>query len=230
MLRSAKEAEVGSRKGEKAALMREMAERGEFAPKLPARVGRKPPVTPTVELLREACDRFSKGETLRSICLDDRMPDRTNLWRFTLTNPEFEEMWATAKALHAELLMEQTGPIADREVIGPDGRHDAGAVQRDRLRIEQRHMRAASLDPARWGKQSTQVIVGDADRPVVTKTTLSPLEVTLGIRALLLANERSMGLLVDETRTDQERLAAVVSSGKPMTPALYEALNPEDEP
>jgi hypothetical protein len=162
---------MGKARGTKAALMREMAERGEFAPKLPARVGRKPPVTPTVELLREACERFSKGETLKSICLDDRMPDRTNLWRFTLTNPEFEEMWATAKALHAELLMEETGAIADREVLGPDGRHDSGAVQRDKLRIEQRHLRAASLDPQRWGRTTT--VKGDADNPIVVQQEVS---------------------------------------------------------
>jgi hypothetical protein len=220
---------VGSRKGEKAALMREMRERGEFAPKLPARVGRKPPVTPTVELLREACERFSKGETLTAICRDAHMPDRTNLYRFTLTDPQYEEQWATAKAMHAERLMEETGPIADRQVIGPDGRHDSGAVQRDKLRIEQRHMRAAALDPARWGRKTEQTIVGDADRPVTMKTTLAPVEVMLGIRALLVANERAMGLLTDESRSDRERLAAVVSSGKPVSPALYEILNEEDD-
>jgi hypothetical protein len=63
----------------------------------------------------------------------------------------------------------------------------------------------------------------------VTKTTLAPLEITLGIRALLLANERAMGLLADESRTDQERLAAITTSGKPVSPALYEILNGDDD-
>jgi hypothetical protein len=157
------------------------------------------------------------------------MPDRTNLWRFTLTDPRYEEMWEHAKRLHAEALMNQTGMIADREVVGPDGRHDAGAVQRDKLRIEQRHMRAAALDPARWGRKTEQTIVGDADRPVTMKTTLAPIEVVVGIRALLTANERAMGLLTDESRSDRERLAAIVSSGKPVSPALYEILNEEDD-
>jgi hypothetical protein len=136
--------------------MREMAAAGEFAPKLPRRtpvVGHRPRIPATVELLREACERFSKGETLSAICLDAHMPDRTCLWRFTLTDPQYEQLWGAAKAMHAEHLMDQTGPIADREVIGPDGRHDSGAVPRDKLRIEQRHMRAAALDPARWGPE-----------------------------------------------------------------------------
>jgi hypothetical protein len=223
---------MGSRKGEKAAMMRQMGEEGAFAPKLPSRVprvGPKPRIAATVELMREACERFSKGETLSAICLDAHMPDRTCLWRFTLTDPQYEQMWAAAKAMHAEHLMDQTGPIADREVIGPDGRHDPGAVQRDKLRIEQRHMRAAALDPQRWGKQSTQTLVGDPDRPITMKTTLAPVEVMLGIRALLIANERAMGLLTDESLTDRERLAAITTSGKPVSPALYEILNEEDD-
>jgi hypothetical protein len=75
------------------------------------------------------------------------------------------------------------------------------------------------------GRKTEQTIVGDADRPVVTRTTLAPVEVMLGIRALLVANERAMGLLTDESRTDRERLAAITTSGKLVSPALYEILN-----
>jgi hypothetical protein len=46
---------------------------------------------------------------------------------------------------------------------------------------------------------------------------------------LLTANQRAMGLLTDESRSDRERLAAIVSSGKPVSPALYEILNEEDD-
>jgi hypothetical protein len=38
-----------------------------------------------------------------------------------------------------------------------------------------------------------------------------------------------MGLLTDETRPERERLAAITTSGKPVTPELYEALYPEDD-
>jgi hypothetical protein len=170
---------VGKDKGTKAALMREMGEQGEFAPKLPRRtpvVGHRPRIPATVGLLLEACERFSKGETLSAICLDAHMPDRTCLWRFTLTDPQYEQRWSAAKAMHAEHLMDQTGAIADREVIGPDGRHDSGAVMRDKLRIEQRHMRAAVLDPARWGRKTEQTIKGDANSPIVIEDTATAQE------------------------------------------------------
>lgn len=161
---------MGSRKGEKTALQREMAAAGEFGRKLPARVERKPPVICTPELASEIVERFAAGETVIAICAsDDRFPSDRSFRTFVSRDEALVAKWENAKRLHAEVLMEQTGEIADREVIGPDGRHDSGAVQRDRLRIEQRHMRAAALDPARWGRQSTQVIKGDADNPLVVK-------------------------------------------------------------
>lgn len=216
-------------KRSKAQLMREMGAAGEFEPKLPARVEHKAPVRATLDLLREACERFSKGETLKAICRDAHMPDPATLYRFTLTDPLHEQLWATSKALHAARLMEDIIDIADSDVKGPDGRVDSGRVQRDRLRVEVRHLRAAALDPSRYGKQSTQTIVGDPNRPVETRTTLAPVEITLGIRALLVANERAMGLLTDKSRSDRERLAAITTSGKPVSPALYEILNGEDD-
>jgi hypothetical protein len=217
---------MGSRKGLKTEMMRDLAA---LTPKLPPQVGRKVPVPVTKEIILEMIGRFEQGQTLTEIERDPRFPSRRALHMAVTNDEALAARWEHAKQLHAEFLMEQTGPIADREVVGPDGRHDSGAVQRDKLRIEQRHMRAAALDPQRWGKQSTQTLVGDPDRPITMKTTLAPVEVMLGIRALLVANERAMGLLSDESRSDRERLAAITGSGKPVSPALYEILNGDDD-
>ena len=69
--------------------------------------------------------------------------------------------------MHAERLMEDILDIADNDAKGPDGRVDSGAVQRDRLRCDVRHLRAAALDPARWGRKTEQTIKGDAANPLV---------------------------------------------------------------
>jgi hypothetical protein len=166
---------MGKLKGTKAAMLRQMGERGELGPRLPAKVERKTPVKATPELLREACDRFAAGETLTAICLDEHMPTRQSLYLFSLTDPRHEEMWATAKALHAERLMEDIIDIADGAgtVKGPDGRVDSGQVQRDRLRVEVRQMRAIGLDPSRWGRKTEQTIKGDADNPLVVKEEIT---------------------------------------------------------
>jgi hypothetical protein len=221
---------MGKAKGTKVALQREMAAAGEFAPKLPARVERKPPVICTPELALEVIERFSSGETVKAICAsDDRFPTDTSFRTLIRRDEALSARWETALRMHAERLMEDILTIADNDAKAPNGMVDNGQVQRDRLKVEVRHLRAAALDPARWGKQSTQTLVGDPDRPITMKTTLAPVEVTLGIRALLVANERAMGLLSDESRSDRERLAAITGSGKPVNPALYEILSGEDD-
>jgi hypothetical protein len=160
---------MGKNRGAKAALMRQMGEDGAFAPKLPARVARKPPVVCGPELALEMIERFGRGETLSALERDPRYPSRQSFHQFVVRDETLAARWENAKRLHAEVLMEQTGPIADREVIGPDGRHDSGAVQRDKLRIEQRHLRAAALDPARWSRKSEHTVVGDPNKPLTVK-------------------------------------------------------------
>jgi hypothetical protein len=222
---------MGKLKGTRAALQREMGERGDHAPKLPARVDRKPPVSATQELASELIARFAAGETVRAICAsDDRFPTPMTFRTFISRDEALAARWQDALRSHAEQLMEDILEIADNDVTkGPHGMVDTGQVQRDRLRVDVRHLRAAALDPARWGKRTEQVIVGDEARPVALRTTLAPVEVTLGIRALLIANERAMGLLTDESRSDRERLVAITTSGKPVSPALYEILNEDDD-
>jgi hypothetical protein len=163
---------MGSRKGEKAALMREMGERGAFASKLPARVGRKPPVLMTQELALEVIERFAAGETVSAICAsDERFASDRSFRTFISRDEAMAAEWATAKAMHAERLMEDILDIADNDAKGPDGRVDSGAVQRDRLRCDVRHLRAAALDPARWGRKTEQTIKGDAANPLVIEDT-----------------------------------------------------------
>ena len=121
--------------------MREMGEEGSLTstPNLPARVGPKPPVRCTSELAAEMVARFSAGETLGVICQDDRYPTRQAFHRFVSSDAGLSADWEAAKASHAEALMDEIGPIVDREVKDATGRHDTGAVQRDRLRAEMRH-------------------------------------------------------------------------------------------
>jgi hypothetical protein len=221
---------MGKAKGTKVALQREMAAAGEFAPKLPARVERKPPVICTPELALEVIERFSSGETVKAICAsDDRFPTDRSFRTFIRRDEALSARWETALRMHAERLMEDILTIADNDAKAPNGMVDNGQVQRDRLKVEVRHLRAAALDPARWGKRTETTLVGDANRPVEMKTSLSPIEVRIGIKALLVENERSMGLLTDESRSERERLEAIQAAKKPMTPALYAALNEDDD-
>jgi hypothetical protein len=212
---------VGKDKGTKAALMRQMGEEGAFAPKLPARVGRKPWVLVTQELALEMIERFGRGETLSSLERDHRFPTRQAFHQFVIRDEALAAKWENAKRLHAEVLMEQTGPIADREVLAPDGRHDTGAVQRDKLRIEQRHLRAAALDPQRWGRKSETTLVGDVARPLVVREPLMPAEVAREMLRHLAEAERELGLPVLDSAPPAERLRNLKLTGLPLPPPIY---------
>jgi hypothetical protein len=212
---------VGKDKGTKAATMREMGERGEFAPKLPARVGRKPPVLVTQELALEMIERFGRGETLSALERMPRFPTRQAFHQFVVRDETLAARWENAKRLHAEVLMEQTGPIADREVLAPDGKHDTGAVQRDKLRIEQRQMRAAALDPARWGRKSETTLVGDVARPLVVREPLMPAEVAAEMLRHLREAEEQLGLPVLDSAPPAERLRNLKLTGLPLPPPIY---------
>jgi hypothetical protein len=220
---------MGENKGTKAAQMREMGERGEFAKKLPARVGRKPPVVCREDLALEMIERFGRGETLTVIERDPLFPSRQAFHMFVMRNEALAARWQYAKVLHAERLMDETGPIADRQVKGPDGRHDSGAVQRDKLRIEQRHLRAAALDPSRWGRKSETTLVGDMARPVAIQTPLTPVEVREEVERILRECEAELGLTYVDSLSHEERMRNLQVTGRPVTPELYALLPPPRE-
>ena len=75
---------MGKNRGAKAALMNQMGEEGAFAPKMPARVGRKPPVLVTQELALEMIDRFGRGETLTALEREMRFPTRQAFHQFVV--------------------------------------------------------------------------------------------------------------------------------------------------
>jgi hypothetical protein len=211
---------VGSRKGEKAKLAREMGERGAFAPKLPAKVGRKQPVLVTQELALEMVERFGRGETLSALERDPRFPTRQSFHGFVSRDETLAARWENAKRLHAEALKDSELEIVDADLRGPDGKIDNAAVQQARLRAEVRALRAASLDPQRWGRKTEQTIVGDETRPLTVRRAISPPEVRAEIAKLL-----------DRGDTSPEGLAmkALVHSGKRLPPEIYDvAYSSED--
>lgn len=103
--------------------------------------GRPPEYTP--EIGAEICRRLSEGESLRRICLEERMPDRSTvlLWAVCpkeLTE-EFSRQYAKARQAQAEGYIEDVVDIAD----GADG----GDPIRDRLRVDTRKWIASKVLP-----------------------------------------------------------------------------------
>lgn len=107
------------------------------------------------------CDRLCTGLSLRKICLDENMPDQTTVYRWLRTNEDFRQQYARAREIQADTLFDETLDIADdgsndwmEDKEKADGfRYNGDAVQRSRLRIDQRKWMAGKLAPKKYGEK-----------------------------------------------------------------------------
>lgn len=221
-----KPAKRRSRKGEKAALMRQLGQEGAFGRKRPPRVGRKPRVEPTAELCREIIDRFNDGEFVVDICAsDDRFPSDRAFRAFVAQDAELMADWLAAKAGAAEAGVAKARKRLWRTVKGPDGREDSAAAARDRAIAEFEFRRAAALDPGTWSMKSEHSLVGDATRPIVVQPRpMTPSQLS----ALLTEAERELGLPVLEGVSPRERLRNLELTSEPLPPPVYQLTHVRD--
>jgi hypothetical protein len=121
----------------------------------------------TQEIADEICERLSKGESLRSICLgerDDFMPGQTTVYRWLDENEAFRKQYTHARELQAEALADEIINIADGGTQG--GVEDAVTVSRDKLRVEARKWAASKLLPKKYGDKVALTGGGEGDEPI----------------------------------------------------------------
>jgi hypothetical protein len=124
---------------------------------LPVQTEAKPKLgRPTIfsqQLADEICERVVKPESMRSICLDDHMPDRSTIARWMASDAHFAAMISYARELQAEALIDEAMDISDNPsgdfVAKPDGTPVPvwENVQRAKLRCDMRRWYAAKLAP-----------------------------------------------------------------------------------
>lgn len=78
----------------------------------------------TDELADEILERIACGETVRSICRDESMPDRSSVMRWAVRDDRFRERYARARELQADAWLDM---IADH-LRTPPARDAAGRV------------------------------------------------------------------------------------------------------
>jgi transposase-like protein len=121
----------------------------------------------TAEKADAICARLAQGESLRSVCRDEQMPDCATVFAWMRKFPEFLKQYARAKEESADAMAEEMLEIAD------DGRNDwmerhggtddegnpkantyvlnGEHVQRSRVRIDTRKWLASKLKPKKYG-------------------------------------------------------------------------------
>lgn len=106
----------------------------------------------TFELAQTICEKIADGDSLRSICNDENMPNRTTVLRWLEANPEFAAIHARAREAQADVMDDKIMSTAD--ACTPE---DANAA---RVKIEAYKWRAARLAPKRYGDTSKLALTG----------------------------------------------------------------------
>lgn len=137
-------------------------------------------------LAETICLRLIDGESLREICTDDAMPDKTTILRWLVKHDEFRTQYTQARELQSESDLDEVVEIADdsscdlgfKEVTDASGKsakpvflHDH--VQRAKLRIETRLKRAEKMHPKKYGPQLKQEVTGADGVPLSFAVTIN---------------------------------------------------------
>ena len=123
------------------------------------------PTSYTKVMAERICERLSDGESLRSICLGDKMPSKTTVFRWLRQFDSFRDQYARAREAQADAIADEILDIADdgsNDFMGEDEKYNGDAVQRSRLRVDARKWFAGKLAPKKYG-DSTMVKHADAD-------------------------------------------------------------------
>lgn len=117
------------------------------------------------EVADEICDRLAKGESLRTICQDEKsgwLPSETTVRRWLARGEmepsseygEFRRQYAHAREMQAEHYADEIIAIADAPNVTKNpvtGEAELRDPQRDRLRVDARKWYASKLAPKRFG-------------------------------------------------------------------------------
>jgi hypothetical protein len=179
--------------------------------------GRQSTLTETA--IEEILARLCEGESLRQICESEHLPNRSAVFRRLHHDVSFQAAYAAARATGAEAMCDE---VID---LGRSATSENAAAMR--VRVDTVKWAAAKLAPRRWGDKLQAELSGPGGSPLQIAPVLPPLtrpEIAEGIRALLSQAEQDMGLPAGDGKPDGERLQAILTSGEPMSPAVYEAV------
>ncbi len=146
----------------------------------------------TEALAAKICRRLAEGETLRSVCRDEKMPDKATVlrWLGDKAKTDFRDQYAHARDMQADALFDEALEIAD-DISGDwftdkDGKKvvDHENIQRSRLRVDTRKWAAGKLAPKRYGDKLQHT--GEGGGPIRTEVDLTgiPTDVLRELRKL----------------------------------------------
>jgi hypothetical protein len=129
------------------------------------------------ELAEDICCRIAGGESLRSICRDELMPEMRTVLRWRLNNEAFSQQYAQAREIQAESFYDELIDIADDSandwitIFDKDGNEkripNDQLVNRSRLRVDTRKWAMSKILVKRYGTKVEAEVTGKGGGPVV---------------------------------------------------------------
>ena len=120
---------------------------------------------PTVysdKLANDICIRIALGESLRRICMEDKMPAQSSVYEWLLRYADFAEKYARARELQAETQFDELTDIVDQppelaRIVDKNGelievKFDSSYVQWMKLRVDTRKWTAARMAPKKYAE------------------------------------------------------------------------------
>ena len=156
-----------------------LQESGQFELASPVKRG-GPESTYTDELAEEICRRLAAGESLRSICEDEGMPDRGTVLRWQEGRPQFAAAFARARTILADVLDDDIQIIADNAT--PQTANLA------KMRVGVMQWRMSKMNARRYGDRldtTTTHEVGDSLMQLLSQVAQTP----RGVEALTIDAE-----------------------------------------
>lgn len=128
------------------------------------------PSTYAIEVSEEICSRISNGEPLRQICRDAHMPAWRTVYDWLDSDEDFAARFARARELGFDAIAEETLSIIDEEPERTNTQFgdkvDAGFVQWQKNRAEQRLKLLAKWSPDKYGDRASVELTGAGGGPV----------------------------------------------------------------
>jgi hypothetical protein len=115
------------------------------------------------EVANDICIRIALGESLRRICMEDKMPAQSSVYEWLLRHADFAEKYTRARELQAETQFDELTDIVDQppelnHVVDKNGelvevKFDSSYVAWMKLRVDTRKWTAARMAPKKYGEQ-----------------------------------------------------------------------------
>lgn len=128
----------------------------------PRNLGGRPSIY-TQELADRICHKLAEGNSLRTVCKGEGMPDISTIFNWFRTAPGFVQQYARAKEESADAMVEEMLDIADNGENDTYVRKDEEGnaiegvnhdhINRSRLRVDVRKWAASKLKPKKYGEK-----------------------------------------------------------------------------